>query len=166
MVDYYGTLAASKTYHAARTNPEWAAASDADLLAALLIASEWIDARYRSKFPGVQYAGRSQVRAWPRSGAVDVDGWSVDPLTVPPEIENATYEAALREIITPGSLSVDFNATKNIKSVSIDGALSVTYTGATDAYSAQIVIPAVDSALSKILTGYGASSIAGQSYRA
>ena len=115
----YGTLAASNTYHADRGNVAWGDAESDDLLnAALLRASEWIDARYSSRFEGWKTGRRSQVRSWPRSAAYDVEGEPIPSDEIPDEIERATYEAALRELITPGSLSPDVTPGQRVRSTS------------------------------------------------
>jgi hypothetical protein len=112
----YGTLADANTYHTARGNTAWTG-TDAVKLAALERATDYIDGRYRwllpsgrweSMFPGERTDGRAQEREWPRTDAEDYDGNAIPDDEVPVEVENATYEAALRELVTPGSLSPDF----------------------------------------------------------
>lgn len=113
----YGTLTEANTYHSDRGNSTWAAATEAARNEALLRASDYIDGRYRvrlttgrwrSAFVGERTDGRSQAREWPRTNAVDYEGNEIPTDEVPTEIENATYEAALRELATPGSLSPDY----------------------------------------------------------
>jgi hypothetical protein len=112
----YGTLSDANAYHTARGNAAWTGA-DAVKAAALERATDYIDGRYRwqlksgrwqSMFPGERTQGRDQEREWPRTGAEDYDGNAIADDEVPVEVENATYEAALRELVTPGSLSPDF----------------------------------------------------------
>lgn len=120
MPDYYGTLEAASSYHANRENTAWAQASsspDDKRSGALLRASAWIDGRYRSRFPGKKTGGRSQVREWPRTGAVDTSSEAIASDEVPIEILDATFEAALRELVEPGSLSPDFNPTEAVKRI-------------------------------------------------
>jgi hypothetical protein len=111
----YGTLADANAYHTARGNTAWTG-TDVVKLAALERGTDYIDGRYRwqtcgrwqSMFPGERTDGRAQEREWPRTGAEDYDGNAIPDDEVPVEVENATYEAALRELVTPGSLSPDF----------------------------------------------------------
>lgn len=114
--DYYGTVAGADAYHLARGNTAWTGAT---LLkqAALLRASVYVDSLGRKQlksgtwvtlFPGTKTGGRAQVRDWPRTNAFDIGGNAIDAGTVPIEVEQATYEAALREVATPGSLSPDY----------------------------------------------------------
>lgn len=113
----YGTLVDAGTYHADRGNVAWAAGSAPDRTAALVRATDYIDGRYRhrlksgrwqSMFPGERTAGRGQANEWPRTGATDYDGNEIASDEVPIEVKHATYEAALRELTVPGSLSPDF----------------------------------------------------------
>lgn len=147
----YGNLIDATAYHEARNNQPWLVVTDARREAALLIASEWIDGKWRNDFPGYRATYRDQMREWPRTAAIDVYGVTIDPLTVPYEIENATYETALREIIKPGALNVDFTLSGYIKQVSVDGAVSVTYAGANDVGDAQLIIPNIAAILYPIL---------------
>jgi len=94
---------------------------------ALERATLWLDTYYGPRYPGKRTEGRSQPLGWPRTGVVDCQGQVVAPDEVPIEIERATYEAALRELSAPYSLSPDVTAGKVYKSVSVSGAVSVTY---------------------------------------
>lgn len=109
----YGTEAGFEAYCEARgyTMPA------GDALAALVRASTWLDATYRSRFPGRRVAGRTQELEWPRTGATDVSGEEVADDENPVEIEQATYEAARRELTTPGSLAPDFTPLDGVKRV-------------------------------------------------
>lgn len=112
----YGTDAAFQTYAAARGNTTVAAATEANRDAARLRASEFIDGRYGSAFPGYRSGGRDQVRQWPRSFATDSEGWTIQGDQVPEEVERATYEAAIRELATPGGLTPDVTLSTRVKS--------------------------------------------------
>jgi hypothetical protein len=109
MADIYGSLAAALVYHEARGNAAWSAAGvdDEKREAALLRSSEWLDGVYRSRWPGQRTGGRSQARDWPRIDAFDAEGNAIASEDVPDEVERATYAAALRELVKPGSLSPD-----------------------------------------------------------
>lgn len=86
----YGTVEGADDYHAQRGN-EFTSDMKEELL---LRASEYID-RYRLRFPGSKTGGRSQVREWPRKGAVDLNGELIAEDEIPNEVVAATYEAAL-----------------------------------------------------------------------
>lgn len=83
-------------------------------IAALTRASLWIDGRYGRRFAGVRTGGYAQVLAWPRTGAVTVDGFAVPEGVTPDAIAYATYEAALRQLASPGSLSPDYLASEQV----------------------------------------------------
>lgn len=123
MADYYGSEANADQYHSARGNTTWAGSS-ADKLAALTRASQYVDGigQYEgmSLFPGVKTGGRAQIPAWPRTGATDFSGAAILPDEVPIEVQYATYEAALRELVTPGSLSPDYVPGTQVKREKVD----------------------------------------------
>ena len=128
MPDFYGTVAAADAYHAARANAAWTG-DDVAKQAALIRASTYIDGKYQfqnacgrweSLFSGSKTGGRAQALQWPRTGAADNEGSAIPADEIPTEIEQATYEAALREIAAPGSLSPDYVATNAIKRQKVD----------------------------------------------
>lgn len=160
----YGTVASFRAYHTARGR-DTTSYSDGDIDAAKLIASEWIDNRHRSGFSGTKVGLRDQVREWPRLGAYDIYEYSISSATIPTEIENATYEATLKQLVSPGALSVDFTPSK-YKRASVDGAVNVEYFGFVGANEVQTHFQIVDEILAPILTGYGAgSALSGAAYR-
>lgn len=165
MPDFYGSAAGFSTYHTDRGR-DVASYAAPGIEAALLVASEWLDARHRSSFGGLKVGQRDQVREWPRTGALDVYGYAVSSETTPTEIENATYEAALRELEDTGSLSVDWTPPK-YKRAAVDGAVNVEYVMHQSAMDVQTRFAVIDEILSPILTGRGnISSLSGSIVRA
>lgn len=158
MVDYYGTAAGFRLYHAARGNVIDVDTDDAEILADLLVASEWLDGKYRSLFDGLKVGQRAQVREFPRSGGTDINGYPIAYDSIPTEIENATYEGAYLQQTTPGALSINWTPNK-YKSVSIDGAVSATYSTFNSASEVQPQFIAIDRILAPILTGCGDTSM-------
>lgn len=134
MADYYGTIANADEYHTARGNTAWTG-TDPAKLAALTRASQYIDAMGQrdglSLFPGTKTDGRAQVLAWPRTGATDWSGAAILPDEVPVEVLYSTYEAALRELVTPGSLSPDYVPGAQVKREKVD-VLETEYMGTAD----------------------------------
>ncbi|MBV1814520.1 hypothetical protein KTT58_17385 [Pseudomonas viridiflava] len=161
MPDFYGNVAEADAYHAARGNSAWTG-EDMAKQAALIRASAYIDGRYRklmasgmwqSLFPGVKTEGRGQAREWPRTGAEDYEGNPIPDDQVPTEVEQATYEAALREIAQPGSLSPDFVAATMVKREKV-GPLETEFaiaTGADAAGSVRPVISIIDEMIAPVL---------------
>lgn len=128
MPDFYGTVGEADAYHAVRANTAWTG-DEVVKQAALIRASAYIDGKYQSQtscgrwesmFTGSKSGGRAQTLQWPRKNAFDSDGEAIPDTEVPVEIRNATYEAALREIVTPGSLSPDYIASTAIKRQKVD----------------------------------------------
>lgn len=161
MPDFYGTVAAADAYHAARANAAWTG-DDVAKQAALIRASVYIDGRYRkllasgvwqSLFPGVKTEGRGQAREWPRTGAEDYEGHAIPSDQVPVEVEQATYEAALRELVEPGSLSPDFVAASTVKRQKV-GPIEEEFSvaaGADGAASVRPVISIIDEMIAPVL---------------
>ncbi|MQX25032.1 hypothetical protein GHJ84_29665 [Sinorhizobium meliloti] len=117
MAEHYGTLADALAYHQERGNAAWASTGDHEAKqSALLRGSVWVDNTYRYRFSGKKTGGRSQEREWPRTDAEDAAGEEIAPDEVPTEIDEAAYEAALRELVKPGSLAPDFDGSKIVKS--------------------------------------------------
>lgn len=137
----YGSNAGFTTYHTERGN-DISEFSEGEITIARLRATEWIDATFRSNFSGSK-TETTQLREWPRSGAIDYYGNSIDG-TVPFQIENAMYEAALRyETLTTDTTP------KPYKRVTIDGALTVEY-GDQSASGIQLQMPIIGQILSSL----------------
>lgn len=161
MADIYGAKEGFEIYHATR-NHDIPAATDEEITASLLVASEWIDARYRKRFPGTKLGDRSQLRDWPRLDAWDIYGNSL--IGVPLEIEHAVYELAAIQTATPGALTKDFTPGK-YQSVAVSGAVSVVYASINSVEQAQTQFGIVEEILSTILADNSSSSFVGTSHR-
>lgn len=163
MADYYGTVAEADAYHEARGNGavwDGADVEEADKIVALLLASEWVDQNYGASFDGYKTGERVQLREWPRTNAFDVYKKTITG--VPVEVEHATYEVALQQIRQNGSLFKTWTASKDIKQVSVDGAISVTFAGASSLTDVQISIPKIGAILAPVLTGQAVSHASGR----
>lgn len=102
----YVAVAVADAYHLARGNTIWTGA-DGLKEAALIRATAWIDGRYGSRWPGFRTNRRLQALDWPRTEAYDREGEVILNTEIPAEVVAATCEAALRELVAPGSLSPD-----------------------------------------------------------
>lgn len=155
---FYGTAAGFRDYHTARGRDVTDYADDALVEAALLVASEWLDAVY---FPATwaytKTGGSAQDRRWPSIGVVDGYGYAVASDTVPTLVENATYEAAWRQLQSPGSLTLDYTPNK-YKRVAIHGSVSVDYASPGQATDVQSRFLIIDQILAPLLTGGGRMS--------
>lgn len=167
MPDYYGTVEAADAYHSARGNSSWASASPDLKLASIIVASEWLDYKYGSQFPAYKTGMRDQIREWPRTGVVDWYGYPIGPNEIPREVENATYEVALRNSRNPGALNIDVVLAKTYKAVTIQGAVAVQYAGAMSPEDMELVIPIIGRILQPIMTliNSNISSLCGSAVR-
>ena len=148
--DSYVTVAAADAYHLAQGRTAWAGTT-AIKEEALRRATLWIDGRYKPRWPGARAYRRAQALDWPRVDALDNDGSYINAATIPPEIIAATCEAALRELVTPNSLSPD--VTTGTAKV-LTGVGSITWTplrSSADASDMAPTLPAVDRALAGII---------------
>ena len=163
----YGSAAGFKTYHDERGRdvpPHW---HDADITAALLVASEWLDGAYASLWSGAPTGGYTQERQWPRTGATTntTPAYEFTNSEIPQSVVNATYEAAYRELSTPGSLSVDFTQSK-FNQVRVDGAIQVEYRNDfVSSSEVQLQITSIQNMMSPLVTNTSSSFLSGASTR-
>lgn len=76
--------------------------------AARLRGSVYLDGHYYRRWPGQPTGGIDQERSWPRKDAVDRYGNAIPDSTIPQRVIDASYEAALLELKTPGFFSKTF----------------------------------------------------------
>lgn len=159
----YDTMEGISAYHELMGNQDWENAADSPddgRESAFIRGTAYINGHYLSRFPGMKVAGRSQSMPWPRKDARDVSGEAIASDEIPIEIKRATYVAALRELVAPGSLMPDYDGLGRVKSETL-GPLSVTYMDAVDgAADAQPVIEEIDRILQPLL-GYAPTSTKG-----
>ena len=156
MTDRYGTFAGFTAYHTARGS-DVSEYVEAPVNIALLVGSEWLDGAFGYRWPGYKVGDREQqTRDWPRSWVQDREGYPVDANTVPVEIENATYEAALRHLQDATALQSDYTPNR-YKRVSIEGAVSAEYLSLS-AQQVQVQFPIIGQILAPILEGNGGVS--------
>ena len=153
----YGSIAGADAYATSIGNTTWGPLTNEAKQAALARASlyvdsynkRFIDSDYRCwwTFIGGKTGGWAQEREWPRHG---IPG--LPDNVIPPSIEYATYEAAIREAENPGSLNPDIDRTAVVKSEKVD-VLQVTYAVSDNANADSLlpVIPAIEGLLSSFL---------------
>jgi hypothetical protein len=102
----YCSVADADTYHATYTlSAQWAAAAPAAKENALVLATQYLDARYGGRWLGYRAHGygedssHEQALDWPRIGAYDADGWPHDEDVLPVRLVQATCEVALRVLL-------------------------------------------------------------------
>lgn len=145
----YGTFAGFGTYHTARGR-DVSAYTEAQVDAALLVASTSLDNNYRSSFAGYKVDGRDQDNEWPRNGAYDINGDSIAATETPDEVISATYELAYQELLLPGALALNYSPSK-FDSVSVSGAVAVKYAKLDGSGEFQTSFQIVDELLSNLM---------------
>lgn len=161
------SLSYADSYHDGRGNSTWVSASspaDEDKEQAIRRASTFL--RDSFTWQGLRVNGRDQAMAWPRSGVVDQDGYSVPSTAVPDEIQRACAELALRELVTPGTLYPDVTLAQQAKREKV-GAVEIEYTNIrSDAYASRPVITIVQDIVGPLLASGGkTSTVTGSAYR-
>jgi len=149
----YVTVAEADTYHSARGNTTWTG-TDAAKEAALRRATSYIDGTYRGRWKGTR-ADADQALAWPRTSVLDEDGFAVSTTIIPTAVKRATYEAALRELVDPGSLSPDLARGGDIKREKV-GPIEVEYSATA---SIGTTITAIEDYLSGLIDGGGENTV-------
>lgn len=151
----YVSIVNCTAYHAERGNTAWTDVGDDDLYSAAIIrATMALDANHGDRWPGKRILA-AQTLDWPRWGAWDRDGL---PLTlVPLGVYNATCEAALVELVTPGALSKSFE--QGLKTLGI-GSISKSWDSSSSA--GIMAYPSIRNPLSRIIKGGGQITIGGR----
>ena len=151
----YISVADADSYHLARGNTTWTGTT-ALKEEALRRATAYIDGRYGARFTGTRRLAREQALMWPRSNATDAEGWVIENDEIPVEIERATAEAALRELVDPGSLSPDvaISTSGSIIREKV-GPLEVEYSDPAAVDRTRPVLQILDDILAPLLRGLG-----------
>lgn len=135
-------------------------------------ATSWLDGAYRSKFVGYRRMGRAQAREFPRQGAYStVPPYNTIAINeIPYELKQAEALVAAQELASPNSMTPVVNMAQQIKSVSVEGAVSVSYLTPQGPQSSVPVLTALDGILAPLLRDdvamEGSSVLFGSSERA
>lgn len=149
----YNTVALWKVF-ATQHGYDYSAYDDDNIGAAVIRTTSAIDARYRARFPGFRLNLRAQALEWPRTGAIDIYGYTITGNEVPVEIVNAVNEGVWRELQDPGVLAPDLERGGNVKAIKA-GSVAIEY--ANNA-TAMTFFTAIDNALSGLLIAAGSYS--------
>lgn len=95
----FTSVAFADLYFSARNRAEWALLSADAKEAALILATDYIEATYSQGWKG-QKATAAQALSWPRAYVV-IDGFDVSATHIPPVLMNAVCELALRASAGP-----------------------------------------------------------------
>jgi hypothetical protein len=113
------------SYFEDRATSAWTDSTE-DKEAALIRATQALDAIYRKRYPGTRTLGRAQALEWPRQDAVDAEGLEVGDDEIPIEIIEATCELAVRELVSPGSVLPDLERGGSIRRIQA-GSVAIEY---------------------------------------
>jgi hypothetical protein len=159
--DSYNTLDELSAYHVAFGNDAWTDGDTDTWEGAARRATVWLDGRYRRQWKGrktyiTTVEGGSppeQALAWPRCGVADEDGSVVSSTTIPRQIKYAHAEAALRELVSPGSLFPDIERQTIMERV---GPLEVQYAPGGEE---RVEVTIIEDLLDGLLIGDGSSTV-------
>lgn len=124
-----------------------------EMKAALIRGTRYVEITYGDRLNGTRVAGRAQSLSFPRESMTDSSGYDIANNEVPIEWKRACWEAAARELETPGSLMPVTVDSERVKQETL-GPLSVTYAdpvkGGADSYP---VVPVIDRILGPLIGG-------------
>lgn len=121
----YATIDTVSDY-AVKFGKTFATSPAAPAEAACRVATRWLDATYRARFPGC-VTNTDQALEWPREG-VCYRGAELPSDAIPQQIIDAFCEAAIRELATPGTLAPDIEAGASISEIAA-GSVDIKYGG-------------------------------------
>jgi hypothetical protein len=114
----YQDATGADTYWADHGAPAlWTAASGSAKDAALILGTQYLDAVYGQRWLGFRKID-TQGLDWPRSGGFSVDGYAIDPDSLPVKLKDACSELALR-VINGDTLLPDINNPGTISRLAI-----------------------------------------------
>lgn len=155
------SIATADAYHTARGNATWTGA-DADKETAIRRATGVLNGY---AWQGLRTHGRDQALAWPRSGVIDREGYGILSDQIPVEIVNACCELALRELVTPGTLTPDLIPADSVKREKV-GPLEVEYANpAMSVSAARLQVSVIGPLIDQFLMKGAGNMLAGSSYR-
>ena len=93
----YATIAEADSYHSDRGNSAWTEATEPAKTEALILATEYLDARYYFRWKGFKKREK-QALEWPRTWVYDRNGWLFASDKVPDRLKDAAAEAALKAL--------------------------------------------------------------------
>jgi hypothetical protein len=161
--DAFISLAYADAYHTNLGNTAWTGA-DALKEAAIRRASLYLTDSF--KWQGYKINGRDQALGWPRYYVGDDDGFAVPSDEVPSEIERATAEIALLELVSPGTMNPTSTPSAKVKRQQV-GPLSVEYENyRTDAWADRPVPTKVMDIIGPLLNvGKTGNRLVGEGFR-
>lgn len=151
----YLSVADFKTYHTDRAN-SWGTATDPAISGALIRATDYIDRLYGSTFVGEREFPDDQALFWPRINGSYPDGRDIP--TIPPELESATAEYAMRALdgpLAPDPTYAESNAQVKEHEERVGPIVERTLYGSNGMISIYRSYPEADALMKPLLVGGG-----------
>lgn len=159
--DAYISEADCDAYHTAKGNSDWVGVST-DKETAIRRATDVLDGY---SWQGYRTHARDQVLQWPRTSVVDREGYSIDSDEIPQELIDACAELALRELVTPGSLTPDVTIADAAKREKV-GEIEVEYANSkADAQSSVPVVTVIGPLINQFLANNSGGLLSGVAHR-
>ena len=140
----YASVAEADAYFVDRGNTTWEDAEADAKAQALVRATAALDGIYGGRWPGLRLT-QAQALDWPRGGAMDRDGYHLT--AVPAAVKAATFEAALIELGSSGSLSPSLDRGGSVIREKV-GPIETEYAAGASAFA---VHAAVNHALARVI---------------
>jgi hypothetical protein len=162
------SVSEADTYHEGLGNTGWdspngESASTEDKEKALRRASRFLSDSF--KWKGYPVNGRDQNLAWPRFYVSDDEDYGIDSDEIPIEVKRATYEIALLELVTPGTMTPTVTESQRVKREKV-GPLEVEYLATrTDAWADRPVVTKVIDMISPLLRAGARNRLVGKAVR-
>ena len=95
---HYATVEDHDAYHFVHGNPsDWSGASPEAKVQALIVASEYVDMKYGTRWKG-RRTSETQILDWPRTGVYDADQFYIDKDTLPQALKDVVSILALESV--------------------------------------------------------------------
>lgn len=129
--------------------------TDEDIEQAIRRATRFIDGHYGSRFFGYRVES-TQSLMWPRGGVWQfaTTAFILEDDVVPQRVKDATAEAAIRELASPGSLTPDRVPSKQVLQRTV-GPITTVYANVA---ATRPVVTVIDELLAPIVSGVGSST--------
>lgn len=166
--DSFVSVSEADAYHTSLGNDGWdspngASASEELKEQALRRASRFLSDSF--KWKGYPVNGRDQNLAWPRFYVSDDEDYGIESNEIPTEVKRATFEIALLEIITPGTMTPTVTESARVKREKV-GPLEVEYLNTrSDAWGDRPTVTKVIDMISPLLRAGSSNRLVGRTVR-
>lgn len=150
----YDTAANADAYFLARGITTWTG-TEAAKEETLIRGADYLERTYLGEWIGLK-ATEDQSLAWPRTDAVDVDGYSYDVDEIPVSLKYANFEAALL-VLTDTELEPVLERGGSVKVEEFEAAVVRTKTEYFSGAPSRSTFTSIDGLVSGLITGRGST---------